>query len=154
MTFPSSPWVRTGPLGVMQVADIELEIQRHLLCGHVWVYKHWTWQHSFETDVGFDTTGGQFLDHSNPHPLNEAPESHNTELYRSREEMLAIRRVSRIATEWTFKWCGNQVERGFTGPVVAPRRGPADIPLSEEGTNEWSEAKSERVQAWLHRVHT
>lgn len=29
-----------GPFGVMRVADIELEIQRHLLCRHVWVYKH------------------------------------------------------------------------------------------------------------------
>lgn len=120
---------------MMQVADVEVEIQGHLLFRHRWVYKHWTWEDSSETDVGFNTTGGEFLDHSNPNPRKETLESPNAALYRGREDVSAIRRVSRVATEWAFKRCGGQVEKGFAGPVVPHRHAPADIPLSEGGTN-------------------
>lgn len=40
--------------------------------------------------------------------------------YRSRRNVKAIRSISRYHTKWVFKWCGNQVEKGFTGHVISP----------------------------------
>ena len=97
------------------------------------MYKYWTWDFNSATDPGFHPTGDPFG--IPDEPLQNNADSalqcvSGIEEYSAPKEIKAIRRVSRIAKECTFKWCGNQVEKGFTGEVVPPCRYTEVIPVS------------------------
>jgi hypothetical protein len=115
------------PFGSMRAEDIEIQLHGH--CSHQWAYKHWTWLHDSATDAGFHPAGGLL------HPVIVIPLeqpvqlAQYAELYRGRVSVVAISRVSRTSTEWMSKWCGNQVEKCFTGQVVPPCRS-SQVPQS------------------------
>ena len=136
------------------------------------MYKYWTWDFNSATDPGFHPTG-------DPFDIPDEPLQNNADSvlqcvsgikeYSAPKEIKAIHRVSRTATEWTFKWCGNQVEKGFTGEVVPPCRYTEVIPVtggSEDGAGTRDEGnrgakqkvtrdegedstESVRIRAWL-----
>ena len=109
-------------------------------------------KHDSKNDTGFKRTGGSLLDYYNPDPRRGVSDSHYAVLFHSREDRLAIRRVSKVATSWTFKWCSNQVEKGFTGHVVPPRPPPADVRLSGRYPDKVTKNKRERIYAWIRGV--
>lgn len=148
---PGGPYF---PFGTMQLEDIELELHDHLHCSHQWAYKHWTWKHNSDIDAGFKTTGDDFFDYSEQLASKQGvSHSQHARFYHCREDVKAIRHISRSATEGVFRWCASQVEKGFTGHVVPPRRFPVDIPLSEGSTgSENSEDGVSRIRAWLSGV--
>ena len=152
------------PFGSMEVKDIEPELHSHLQC--CWVYKHWTWVHNSTTDPGFRPTGIPFdIPESLIEPLD--PNPLYISKYSSYGDGKAIQALFRISSEWTFKWCAEQVERGFTGHVVPPTR-YSEPPLGGNSENDdefgggehsaslcerqSSTASSLRIQDWVASV--
>ncbi|POR36720.1 Uncharacterized protein TPAR_03084 [Tolypocladium paradoxum] len=141
---PLGPW---RPFGCMRRKDVETELQDHLHCSHVWTYSHWTWLHNSNTDGGFLPTGGA------SHPVAKSKLEEPTELlieyaaqYQHREDVKGIGRRSRNSTELAFKWCGNQVEEGFGGPVV-PRPYVSQDPITSRDSERTS-IDRERILRW------
>lgn len=129
----------------MRLEDVEIELHSHLYCSHQWTYKHWTWLHSSATDTGFSPVGGPL------YPAVETPTYEVTQLaqraaqYRGPADARAIRRVSRMSTDLTFRWCWNQVEKGFTGYVV-PACHYGEVPSRSKD----SLVDSERILEWIN----
>jgi hypothetical protein len=113
---PNVPW---RPFGIMHLQDVEVELHDHLTCSHRWFYEHWTWRHDLATDAGFRTRGSMVHQAPLPAPVPSAKlVAQCVSEYQNPVDVKYIRDVSKRSTAWTFKWCGNQVEKGFTGHVV------------------------------------
>lgn len=116
------------------------------------MYKHWTWKYSSLTDAGFkDISPAPFDPYvADPSERDTLGSKKRAGSYFNREEDTeAITIVSRLASEWTFKWCWNKVERGF-GHVVPGHQFPSDMPPSDVSAAEGLT----RVWTWLSGVDT
>ena len=118
--YTREPMCGWRPFGTMPLEDVEIELHNHLHCSHEWVYKHWIWLHNSATDAGRSPAGRSRLMVERPRQTDktEEPALWHGNQYRSRRNVKAIRSISRYHAKWVFKWCGNQVEKGFTGHVI------------------------------------
>ncbi|RSM14093.1 hypothetical protein CDV31_005555 [Fusarium ambrosium] len=141
-TFSCTPPYGWPPFGSMRPEDIELEIRGHLACSHEWKYSHWTWSYSGETDAGLFSRGMRV--HHSDRDLRAAETEGNLEI----RDVQAALEISRRATESTFWWCSDQVEKGFGGTIVPHRLGH-DEAIKDKKV----EVKEARfVEAWLENT--
>ena len=142
------PW---HPFGYMRHEDIDLELRDHLGCSHQWQYSHWTWLHDSVKNKGYLATGGA------SHPFTESPLDAPPEIlllhaarYQDDQDAKGIGRRSRKSTEWAFKWCDNQAERGFGG-LVLPLPYADQRPVQSDDSVR-TPVSRRRVLGWLGAV--
>lgn len=137
------------PCGVMAVKDIEIDLQDHLYCRHIWEYCHWTW-----LDLDSPTDEDFRLDKAIAH-WPAVPGADEDELARRAAEagvtrITRVMIVSKVATERTFNWCGDQIEEGVTGRFV-PFRHVTDAPLLSRDSEPCT-SDGDKIHAWLGEI--